>query len=60
MNSASLMQEAGHLKPVLWDIPEGCGGEGGGWGFRMGVREICVYLWPIHVNAWQNHHKILK
>ena len=30
MISASLMHEAGHAKLVLWDDPEGCGGEGGG------------------------------
>ena len=30
MTSASLMHEAGHSKLVLWDNPEGWGGEGGG------------------------------
>ena len=35
MTSASSMHEAGHSKPVLWDNPEGWGGEGGGGGFRM-------------------------
>ena len=30
MTSASLMHEAGHPKPVLWDDPEGWGGERGG------------------------------
>ena len=29
MTSASWMHEAGHSKPVLWDNPEGEGGEGG-------------------------------
>ena len=29
MTSASLMQEAGHPKVMLWDNPEGWGGEGG-------------------------------
>ena len=29
MTSASLMHEAGHSKPVLWDNPEGWDGEGG-------------------------------
>ena len=33
---ASSMREAGQSKPVLWDNPEGWGGEGGGRGFRMG------------------------
>jgi len=30
------MPEAGHPKLVLWDSPEGWGGEGGGRGLRMG------------------------
>ena len=34
--SASSMHEVGHPKPVLWDNPEGWGGEGGERGFRMG------------------------
>ena len=38
MTHASLMYEAGHPKLVLWDNLEGQGGEGGGGGFRMGVR----------------------
>ena len=36
MTSASLIHEAGHLKLVLWDSPEGWGREGGGRGFRIG------------------------
>ena len=28
MTSPSLVHEAGHPKPVLWDNPEGQGGEG--------------------------------
>ena len=51
MTSASLMHEAGHSKPVLWDNPEGWGGEGGGRGFGMGTH---VLPWLIHVNVWQN------
>ena len=47
MTSASLMHEAGHPKPVLWDNPEGWG-EGGdgvgagetGWG--TGWRDTCL------------------
>ena len=35
MTSASLMHEAGHSKPVLWDNLEGWGGDGGRRGFRM-------------------------
>ena len=32
---------------MLWDNPEGQGGEGGG---KQGTH---VYLWPIHVDVWQ-------
>ena len=35
MTSPSLMHETGHLKSVLWNSPEGWGGEGGGKGSRM-------------------------
>ena len=35
MTSASSMHEAGRSKRVLWDNPEGWGGEGGG-GVWMG------------------------
>ena len=59
MTSTSSMHEAGHPKLVLWDNPEGWGGEGGGVGeFRM--RATHVYLWLIHVDVWQNHHNIVK
>ena len=34
MTSASLMHEAGHSGPVLWDNPEGWGGQGGGSGVQ--------------------------
>ena len=36
------MHEAGYLKTVLWDNPEGLGGEGRGPGFRMGDTHIPV------------------
>ena len=36
MTSENLMHEAEHPKLVLWDNPEGWGGEGGGRGFRTG------------------------
>ena len=39
MASESLMHEAGHPKPVLWDNPEGWGGEGDG--FRTG-EDTCI------------------
>ena len=50
MTSASLMHEAGHTKLVLWDNPEGWGGEGGGRGF----------LWLIHVDVWQKPPQYCK
>ena len=34
MTSASLMHEAMHSKPVLWDNPEEWGGDRGGWGVQ--------------------------
>ena len=45
------MFDAGHPKPVLWDNPEGWGGEGDGRGVQdIGTHE---YPWPIHVDVWQ-------
>ena len=35
MTNANAMHEAGHPKLVLWDDPEGWGGEGGGSGVKM-------------------------
>ena len=49
MTSSSLMHEAGHSKPVLWDNPEGWGGEGGGKGFKMGD-----HTWEKKINAYFN------
>ena len=40
MTSRSLMHEAGHSKLVLWDNPEGRGGEGGGGGSGWG--DTCI------------------
>ena len=36
MTSASSMHEAGNPKRVLWDNPEGWGGEGDGMGIQDG------------------------
>ena len=45
------MYEAGHPKMVLWDNPEGWGGEGGGWKAQdWGTH---VLPWLIHVDVWQ-------
>jgi len=58
MTSASVMHEAGHPRPVLWDNPEGWDREGGGRGVQGGGTH--VYLWPFQVYARQNHHNIVK
>ena len=49
------MHEAGHPKTVLWDIPEGLGGEGGGRGVQDG-RDTCVHM----ADSGKNHHNIAK
>ena len=51
MTSASLMHEVEHPKSVLWDNPEGQGGQRGGRWFQDGGRY--VYPWQIHVDVWQ-------
>ena len=52
------MNEAQHAEPVLWNNPEGWGGEGGGRGFRMGGTH--VILWQIHVDVWQKPSQFSK
>ena len=49
MTSASSMYEAGHSKPVLWDNPEGWGGEEDGKGVQDGGTH--VHPWLIRVNV---------
>ena len=51
MTSTSLMHEAGHLKTVCWDNPEGWGGEGGGRSVQDG---------GTHVNVWQKSPQYCK
>ena len=51
MTNESSMHEAGHPKLVLWDNPEGGGGEGGGRGLQDGGTHVLPRL--IHVNVWQ-------
>ena len=54
MTSASLMHEAGHLKPVPWDNPERWGGEGG-----SGCGEhVCTYG-RFMMMYGRNHHTIV-
>ena len=50
------MHGAGYSELVLWDNPEGWGGEGGERGFRMRGH---VHPWLIHVNVWQKTITIL-
>jgi len=57
MTSASSMHGAGYSELVLWDNPEGWGGEGGERGFRMGGH---VHPWLIHVNVWQKPPQYCK
>ena len=58
MTSANLMHEAGHSKPVLWDNPEGWGGEGGGRGVQDGGTH--VHPWLILVDVWQKSPQYCK
>ena len=51
------MHEAGHPKPVLWDNPEGWGGEGGGRELRIGGTRVLV---ADSVDVCQSHHNIIK
>ena len=58
MTSASLVHEAGHSKQVLWDNPEGWGGEGVGRGAQDG--ETHVHSWVIHVDVCQKPPQYCK
>ena len=42
MTNPGVMHAAGHSELVLWDNPEGWGGEGSGRTFRM-RRHMCTY-----------------
>ena len=50
------MHESGHTKRVLWNNPEGWGGEGGG-GSGQGTH---VHPWLTHVEVWQNPPQYCK
>jgi len=58
MASASLMHEAGHSKPVLWNNPEGCSEERDG----RRVQDWGTHVHPqlIHVNVWQKPSQYCK
>ena len=49
MTSPSLIHDTGHAKLMLWDNPEGWGGEGSKKGVQDG--ETHVHPWLIHVNV---------
>ena len=46
MTNTGSMNEPGYSKPVLWDDPEGWGGERSGRGIQDGGTH--VHLWLIH------------
>ena len=53
------MHDTGCSGLVHWDDPEGWYGEGGGRRVQDG-EHVCVYLWRIHVDMWQNQYNIVK
>ena len=56
--SASSRQEAGHPEPVLWDNPEGWGGEEGG----RGVQDAGGHMYTggrFMLMCGKNHHNIV-
>ena len=52
------MHEAGHSKLVLWDNPEGWGGERGGREVKHG--KTYVHPWRVMSMYGENHHNIVK
>ena len=58
IDDQSLMHETGHSKLVLWDNPEGWGGEGGGRGVQD--RGTHVHPWLIHVDVGQKPPQYCK
>ena len=57
MTSANLMHEAGNSKPVLWNNPEGWGGEGGRKGFIMGGGHMCTRFMSMYGKKQHNFIK---
>ena len=58
MTSASLIREAGHEMPLLWDNPEGWVGEGQWEGFQGGGTHVHRgWFMPMY---GKNHHKNLQ
>ena len=58
MTSPSSKHEIGHSKPVHWDNPEGCDGEGGGKGVRD--RGAHVHPWQSRVSVQQKPPQYCK
>ena len=52
------MHEIGHLKPVHWDDPEECDGEGGGRGVQNG-EHMYTHGWFMSMYG-ESHYNILK
>ena len=59
MASASLMHEAGHPKLVLWDNPEGSGGEGCGKGVQNGEDTYTCGQFMLIYGKKKKNHSIL-
>ena len=58
MTNASSMHEAGHPNLMLWDKPEGEGGEGHGGRFKIGGHiYICGQFMLMYD---KNHYNIVK
>ena len=58
MTSANLMHEVGNSKPVLWNNPEGWGGEGGRKGFIMQQGgDMCTRFMSMYGKNQQNFVK---
>ena len=54
------MHETGHSKLVLWDNPEGWGGEGGGRSFKI-VGYMYTHIHVLFLSMYgRNHCKIVK
>jgi len=58
MTSTSLVHEAGHSKPVLWDNPEEWDGDGSGSGVQDGGTH--VHPWLIHIDVLQKPPQYCK
>ena len=59
MTSASSMHEAEHPKPVLWDNPEGKGGEGSGRGVQDVGGHMFICGWFMLMYS-RNHHNTVN